>query len=295
MEKLLNRCLRKDPARRAQSMADVRVALLELKEDSESGGLEGVLPVPKSRWRTWKAVAAGVAVLSAAGLVAALLYNRAKPLPPQTIVPLTTYAGSELFPSFSPDGSQVAFSWNGEKQDNFDIYIKQVDGVAPVRLTTDPARDYYPAWSPDGRSIAFTRLLTGSQAVILIPSIGGPERKLLEITGNSVAWSPDAKWLVFGDGKARSLYLFSVTTGERKRLTTPPEDSLGADFPAFSPDGRRLAFLRSVSSNSSGIYELSLGGEFQPASTPVELTKAGSLSAPAWTADGRDLVFSQKP
>src|SRR5438046_2467843 len=84
---------------------------------------------------------------------AVMLFNAAKPAPPQIIVPLTTYAGSELYPSFSPDGSQVAFSWNGEKQDNFDIYIKQVEGVAPVRLTTDPAPDNFPAWSPDGRSI----------------------------------------------------------------------------------------------------------------------------------------------
>jgi serine/threonine protein kinase len=296
VERLLSRCLRKEPARRAQSMADVKVALLELKEDSESGKLSGAPPraarEKTGRWRRWVAVAAGVGVLAVAGLVAVWLPNRSKPVP-YTIVPLTTYAGSELYPSFSPDGSQVAFSWDGENFDNSDIYIQQIDGRTPVRLTTDPALDSYPAWSPDGRSIAFTRFHDEGQEVILIPSIGGPERKLLQITGSSVAWSPDARWLVFADGKPTSLYLFSVTTGERKRLTTPPADSLGDDFPAFSPDGRRLAFIRAMLANVTNIYDLSLGKDFQPLAVPVKLSKTGKFSAPAWTADGRDLIFSE--
>ena len=297
VERLLNRCLRKDPARRAQSMADVRVALLELKEDSESGRLDGSLPpAPRRkapRWRRWAAVAAGVGALASVGLLAVWLNKRSKPAPPYSIVPLTTYPGWELYPSFSPDGKQVAFAWEGENLDNYDIYIQQVDGRTPVRLTTDPAQDTYPAWSPDGSSIAFTRFLPEGRAVMLIPSIGGPERKLLEMTGSSVSWSPDSKWLVFADGKPASLYLFSMATGERKRLATPPSDSLWDDFPAFSPDGKRLAFTRGAMPNVTNIYTLSLGDDFQPVSAPVKLSKTGKFSPPAWTADGRDLLFSE--
>src|SRR6185437_941373 len=173
VEKLLNRCLRKEPARRAQSKADVKVALLELKEDSESGRLYEVLPALQERrsgsrrLKSW--AAAGLAALAIAGIIVWSSY-RARPTAPQTIVPLTTYPGWELYPSFSPDGNQVAFSWDGGDLNNVDIYIQQVDGVTPVRLTFDPAKDTYPAWSPDGRSIAFTRFRSASQAVILIPS-----------------------------------------------------------------------------------------------------------------------------
>jgi Tol biopolymer transport system component len=53
--------------------------------------------------------------------------------------------------------SQVAFSWDGEGQDNFDIYVKLIDQADARRLTSDPARDMSPAWSPDGRTIAFAR------------------------------------------------------------------------------------------------------------------------------------------
>ena len=41
-------------------------------------------------------------------------------------------------PPFSPDGNQVAFSWNGEKQDNFDIYVKLIGSEGQLRLTTAP-------------------------------------------------------------------------------------------------------------------------------------------------------------
>jgi Tol biopolymer transport system component len=104
-------------------------------------------------------------------------------------IPLTTYPGVEKEPSLSPDGSQVAFSWNGPDQTNFDIYIKTTrSGSAvsalPHRLTQDGADDINPVWSPDGSSIAFLRKLgIGNRfGVLLIPALGGQERKLAEIS-----------------------------------------------------------------------------------------------------------------
>ena len=72
-------------------------------------------------------------------------------------VALTTFTGIEAYPSFSPDGNHVAFTWNGPKQDNPDIYVQQIGAGSPLRLTTDPRNDYNPVWSPDGRWIAFLR------------------------------------------------------------------------------------------------------------------------------------------
>ena len=97
------------------------------------------------------------------------------------VVPLTSYAGSERSPSFSPDGNQVAFSWNGDKQDNFDIYVKQIGSADPERLTTDPAEDLSPAFSPDGRSIGFIRVSKERATFMIIPAIGGPERIVAEV------------------------------------------------------------------------------------------------------------------
>jgi DNA-binding winged helix-turn-helix (wHTH) protein len=92
--------------------------------------------------------------------IAAFFYFRGTSRSPAfySSVPLTSYVGSEICPSFAPDGERVAFAWNGEKQDNFDIYVKQIGEGTLLRLTSDPRPDLSPAWSPDGRTIAFLRL-----------------------------------------------------------------------------------------------------------------------------------------
>ena len=73
------------------------------------------------------------------------------------VVPLTVLPGHERWPTFSPDGDQVAFEWDGENSDNADIYIKMVGSSEVRRLTSDPAGDGAPSWSPDGQQIAYIR------------------------------------------------------------------------------------------------------------------------------------------
>jgi DNA-binding winged helix-turn-helix (wHTH) protein len=135
-----------------------------------------------SKTPVWVAIAAAVVV--AAGLGAWRLWPKTPGSPMLFPIPLTTYRGSEDMPSFSPDGTQIAFQWNGEKQDNMDIYVKALGPDAtPLRLTTEPAPDKAPAWSPDGSTIAFQRIIAPGKAdLMLIPALGGPERKLAEFS-----------------------------------------------------------------------------------------------------------------
>lgn len=116
LERIIGRCLRKSPERRFQNMADLKVALEELKEESDSGTL-GAAPAPPRRHRrqlVWAlAFIAIVAVLTGSLW---FIQSRGKaPEPTLTAMPLTTYPGFEEEPSFSPDGNQVVFVWNGEK------------------------------------------------------------------------------------------------------------------------------------------------------------------------------------
>src|SRR5260370_38363697 len=172
-------------------------------------------------------------------------------LAPKT-VPLTSYVGNECCASFSPDGNQVAFVWDGPAQDNHDIYVKLIGTEHAVRLTNDPAPDNSPAWSPDGRYIAFLRDLPGSKVGdFLVPAIGGPERTQAEISVpdlsvvgigfGGLSWFPDGKWLAVTD--QYSVYVLSLTTVEKRKLTFPPAGHICAT-PAFSPHGRTLAFSR---------------------------------------------------
>ena len=160
---------------RRQHVDELKPELEELKEESNSGTLAGAPPAVRPARRTW--VWAAVAMVVVAMAVAGWLFRGTarKPAAAPEVVPLTSYIGSEEFPSFSPDGNQVAFSWNGE-QDNFDIYVKLIGSPTPVRLTTDPADDVSPAFSPDGRYIGFVRLSKERATFIVIPAIGGRER-----------------------------------------------------------------------------------------------------------------------
>src|SRR5437867_3230983 len=152
LERTILRCLRKDPARRYQTMADLKVSLEDLASDSAAGSQAQTSAArAPSRWR-W-ARAALVPALLIAAYFAWQAWRAPESTEPLRPVPLTSLPGVARYPSFSPDGNHVAFAWTGRKQDNPDIYVQQIGAGSPLRLTTDPRADYSPVWSPDGRSI----------------------------------------------------------------------------------------------------------------------------------------------
>ena len=310
MARLIARCLEKSPDQRFQHMADVRIALQDLREDLDAGPPASTARETAGRRRfvPWLVVAAMVATAAAAGLAIWRWPRSADPIAqPLSAVPLTTYPGSELSPSLSPDGNQVAFTWNGEHQDNFDVYVKLVGPGVPHRLTTDPMPDTNPAWAPDGKWIAFLRVFPGGRgALMLVPALGGVERRLADVVGSpflvdsigrALAWSPDSTTLVAaadGGGSAPpGLFAFSVATGERRRLTSLPPRAWMDTGPAFSPDGRMLTFTRFPSFGISDLYGLALDGGLPAAGGARRLTSQNSLvNGPMWTPDGRRIVFS---
>ena len=153
LERILRRCLRKEPEHRFQHMADAKVALEELRQEASSGSRRQAQRKPG-----FVLGAGALAVLTAIGITTWYL-ERPRTLPPPVVVPLTSFPGWECCPSFSPDGDRVAFIWSGPKQDNSDVYVKLIGTEHVLRLTTDPAREFFPNWSPDGRFIAFSRYL----------------------------------------------------------------------------------------------------------------------------------------
>ena len=293
LDRIIARCLRKDPARRFQAMPDLKVALEELKEESDSGtadmaaGSTGV-PLAKKRPRLMLATAT-VTLLVVAAAAWFFLRPASKSLPPMQSVPLTTYTGSQSHPSFSPDGSQVAFDWTGEKGDHLDIYVKLAEGGTPLRLTTSPEPAASPAWSPDGRQIAFLR----AGGVYSISPLGGPERKLTDALVTSLAWMPDSQSLLVSSAKSvgelRSIFELSLRTGEMRQVTSPPPPANPGDgdyAPAVSPDGRTLAFLRFVRADEDVYVQPLAGG---PARRLTQ--RSQRLGGLVW-ASNREILFS---
>jgi len=282
LERAVQRCLAKDPDDRWQSVHDLAGELKRIAEGQ-----------PRQRMsRHWRAIL-GTGVLAGVAAVAVGVWWLAqeRPQPQPVVLPLTTFPGDEVCPSFSPDGNQVAFAWNGPKQDNFDIYVKQIGSEHVLRLTSDPVRETWPAWSPDGRSIAFLRDLSGGKwGIFLIPAIGGPAHKIGESGPPSrLDWSSDSKWIV--SAELASTYALSVETGERRKLTSGP--TLCGDLEAsVSPDGRNLIINRYLESWHNELYLLALRPDLSPEDVPKQVTFQGrGTGNPIWTQDGREIVY----
>ncbi len=303
LDQIIRHCLRKEPGKRSQNLFDVKLALEDLAEESASGRAQAVAPR-----RPRRAIAA-VAGLALAGAFAAWIYFRPAGDVPQPIqaVPLTSDPGRELQPAFSPDGNQVAYSWNGDSS-NFDIFLKVIGADSRLRVTTDPAIDLGAAWSSDGRFLYFLRFKGSWGAVMEIPALGGQERILTDFRWPRrntsfyprVNCSPDGKWLVVsGPPGARTgpdaVFAVSVGSGEIRQLTTPPPGHLGDVDPTFSPDGKRLVFTRSASPAFGRPYVLDLDANLKPKGEPRPFGKVSGLAAwPTWLAGGDGILAAHR-
>ena len=218
------------------------------------------------------------------------------------IIPLTSYPGQEMQAAFSPDGNQIAFVCRGDKESNTDIYVRLVEGGNRVQITHHAGDNVNPVWSPDGRTLAFYRSTSDGDGIFLTTALGGSERKLISVWANRFSfgihtwlhWSPDGKWLVISDKESATepfgLFLVSPETGENHRLTTSPNSTIGDCSPAFSPDGKTIAFVRVVSAVVGELQLIPVQG-----GAPKQITFDGAgASNLTWTKNGQEIVFSSR-
>lgn len=213
------------------------------------------------------------------------------------VVPFTSLPGQEVAPTFSPDGSQIAFAWSGETgdDDRFDLYVKSIGSERLLRLTQQPSRWITPAWSPDGSSIAFVRVSDMGATLAVIPALGGSERRIVSAAVAvgpfiQISWSPDGSKLAYsayGPDGAQHVYLSAVATLSTEPLAAAPE-CLETAQPAFSPDGRQLALVCTTSSAVYAIYIRAVAD----GSLRRLVSMMGYPRGLAWSADGSRLIFS---
>jgi len=314
VERMILRCLRKDPARRYQTMADLKVALEDLAADTASGRLARSSQVTPRVRRVWRWSSLGLVPLVLAVGYAAYYGSNARRtpdnLPVLRAVPLTSLRGAVRSPSFSPAGDYVAFTWTGPNQNNPDVYVQQIGVVgSQLRLTQDPANDYSPVWSPDGRSIAFLRQTADPRLseLRLIAPLGGQERKVSDIRPHlaflrrvTMAWCPDSRCIVVTDaasdsGSQDALFVVAIDSGEKRQLTRPPDSRMADTDPAISPDGKWLAFRRDVAPFSGELQVAALGSDLAIKGEPRALTPTALVAyGPRWLPDSAAIVFSAK-
>ncbi|HEY6930442.1 MAG TPA: winged helix-turn-helix domain-containing protein [Thermoanaerobaculia bacterium] len=268
----------------------VREPLLETARPKSAG-----LPVGAKRVSEAALLVAGALVLAALIAVVAFTRRHTSSTASMRIRPLTTDPGNERDPALSPDGSRVAFVWNGGSGDDYSLYTRLTDSDGQLRLTNVPnAEDRAPVWSPDGQKLAFTRMTAAGCDVLVVSALGGAERSLTPCGDHDfihLAWSPDGRWLARARRDSHSqlsLELISPDTLERRLLTHPPANILGDSSPAFSPDGRSIAFSRNISGGVGDIYRVPVNGG-EPTRLTFDNRDTIGLD---WSSDGRSIVFS---
>jgi len=287
-------------------------------------------------------VVAGLIVASIAGIIALYKFTNRSQIQtgqaPQVLKTsqLTFSPGLDTFPSLSPDGNSIAYS--SDQNGSFEIYVKQLTpGGREIQLTSDGQQNVQPEWSPDGQRIAFHS--KGRGGIWIMPALGGSARQITEF-GSRPAWSHDGSMLAFQSGSGgeiqnsralapSTIWTVSSQGGTPKQITQTANPPGGHHSPAWSPDGKRIAFgssqylasttwivavdgsnLKEMSWGDSPVYapdgksiyvagngltavQISANGD--PIGAPVQVIPAGtgaSMNQITISADGKKIAYS---
>ncbi len=196
----------------------------------------------------------------------------------------------------SPDGTEVAFSWN--RSGTFEIFSAPLAGDRIFQLTEAGERSVWPRWSPDARQLAFLRDRGGDERfdIWLVDRDGEHERNLTNEPGvmhRDIAWSPDGTKVAYtanAGGETFAIYVIDVTTGAKRALT----DGSRTDFqPRWSPDGALLVFWsrRETTPTNADLYVVAAsGGEATRLDTRGGVD--GESTDPQWSPDGTRISFT---
>jgi Tol biopolymer transport system component/DNA-binding winged helix-turn-helix (wHTH) protein len=280
-------------------------ATCELGDPARERGARSGRRSPLAGWPLL--VLAGGLVLSVAAAILVVIgpgtaANQTQDAP--VAIQLTSEARAESMPAISPNGLMVAYTASRPGSSRFDIWVRQIDTEEAIRITESTGEDLFPTWSPDGGRIAFARHDDEGARLLEVSPLGGAVRVLCQgghvIEG--LSWSPDGSEIVLSTGKpegsGQRLSRLTLDSLELAPITEPPavfaqemRFDVGDTDPAFSPDGRTIAFTRSDATGLEDVYLMPASG-----GAPRRLTSGLRLvMGLAWASDGSQLVVSAAP
>jgi Tol biopolymer transport system component/predicted Ser/Thr protein kinase len=237
LERIIERCLRKQPEKRFQSTSYLKFALEDIADDLEAGRpVRAGVKIERSatsRWLWLVTVPIGVAVIAAIWWG----WRPGEAPQPAPLTLLTGDAGLSIDPTLSSDGKLVAYASDRAGDGDLDIWVQQRAGGAPIRLTQDPGVEREPMFSPDGNTIAFRSDRDGG-GIYVIPALGR-EARLVVKGGRNPRFSPDGSEIAYwvGRGTRGRVQVVPPRGGTPRDLL--PESDQGA-YPVWSPDGKHV-------------------------------------------------------
>ncbi len=188
----------------------------------------------------------------------------------------TKGVGQNWLPVFSPDGKRFAFVSN--RDGNSEIYVANRDGSNVTRLTNNPSIESTPTWSPAGTQIAFTSERSGTPQIYVVNVDGSGLRKITsESYADRATWSPAPfNEIAFSarTGPGFDIKILSIGTGETRQITFGEGTN---ESPAWSPNGRHLAFM-STRAGRSQIFTVDRDGR-----NLRQITRDGNNAMPNWS------------
>jgi serine/threonine protein kinase/Tol biopolymer transport system component len=251
-ERAVLRCLRKDPQRRWQTMADLKVVLQDLKDELDSGKISApavapARPVPRMRRL---AGALWIVALLAVAAAAGWWFSRSKPAPVNYEMKHLTFDGESAFsPAISPDGNWIVYASDRDRTGSIGLYLRQIGARQSVRWTSQASAEWFPCFSPDGLKIVYRSERDGGGLYVRDVQ-GGAERPLVG-GGQMPVFSPDGATIAYLVPAALTseakLFLISAGGGAPRRLL---QDLVAIrtnpaiyQSPIWSPDGTNILLV----------------------------------------------------
>jgi serine/threonine-protein kinase len=187
----------------------------------------------------------------------------------------------------SRDGKWLLYDSN--RSGNADIYRLPLSGGEPDRLTSDPADDFAPDLSPDDQEVAFHSWRAGSRDIYVQPLDGRPLQHVTSSPAQELVpvWSPDGRTLEYAEGREiRAIWL--VRRDASGTWGKPVERSPAGSWADWSPDGKSLAFVSTLTGGSLSVMPADSG----PARTILDSSSANPIvEQPYWSPDGKTIYF----